>query len=70
MASFDDFMSTLTEDVVAAIVDDANLKAQEIRKNCGSGLSTIGTQIGIVSYTISLELLACYHKWLEQQSLN
>lgn len=68
MASFDDFMATLTPDILAGIFDDANLKAEEMRKNSGSGLDSLGNQIGIVSYTISLELLACYHKWLEQQS--
>lgn len=67
MASFDDFMATLTPDVLTGIFDDANLKAQQIRENSGSGLGSLGNQIGIVSYTISLELLACYHKWLEQQ---
>lgn len=67
MSSFEDFMATLTPDILTGIIDDANLKAQQMRDRSGSGLTSLGNQIGIVSYTISLELLACYHKWIEQQ---
>lgn len=67
MLSFDDFMTTLTPDVLSGIIDDANLKAQQMRDKSGNSLTSFGNQIGAVSYTISLELLACYHKWLEQQ---
>lgn len=58
---FNDFMATITPEHINSICDDANEKVAAIMP------SGLGTQIGIVSYTIAIELLGLYHKWLEQE---
>lgn len=69
MKDFNDFLASITPDDVADIMDDASQKAAEIREKTSLGDNTrFGNQIGIVSYTIALELLGLYHKWLEQDS--
>ena len=64
MKDFQDFIASLDEETVLGIVDDANLKASQIREDTPPGASYLGNQIGVVSFTIALELLGCYHKWL------
>lgn len=67
MRSFDDFMASFGPDEIMAIVDDANQKAQDIRNEMdASDPAFVGTQIGMISYTIAIELLGLYHKWLEE----
>lgn len=67
MRSFNDFMSSFSPEDVMAIVDDANQKAQDIRNTMSpSDPSFVGSQIGVISYTIAIELLGLYHKWLEE----
>ena len=67
MKPFMDFLSTLSEDVLMDMSKDADLKAAQIRERLGSGADSIGTQVGVISYTYAIEILGCYHKWLEQQ---
>ena len=64
--NFNDFVSSLTPEILAQIVDDANLKAAQVRAE-KSG-NAIANQIGAVSLTMSLELLGLYHNWLSQES--
>ena len=68
MRSFDEFMSSFGMDEVMAIIDDANQKAREVSGQMApDDPAFIGTQIGAISYTIAIELLGLYHKWLEQE---
>ena len=67
LKDFNDFLESISIEDAAAIMDDANYKAAEIRKNSPPNDPTrFGDQIGAISYTITLELLGLYHKWLEQ----
>ena len=66
IAKFDDFLKTLTPEVIEKIADSANLKTQQIRES-SSDVTCFGNQVGMISFTFSLELLGLYHKWLEQQ---
>ena len=66
IGKFSDFMDTLSEETVMSIVNDANEKAEAVAANMGSAdKGFAGTQIGVISYTIALELLGTYHAWLE-----
>ena len=56
---FQDFLSTLSQEKTEKIVLDAKLKCEAL-SNSGAG-----EQISAISWTISLELLALYHLWLE-----
>ena len=68
MRSFDDFMSSFGIEDVYAIIDDANQKAFEVRTEMNpNDPAFVGTQFGIISYTIAIELLGLYHKWLEEE---
>lgn len=67
MKNFQDFMASLDSSTVLGIVNDANLKAKQVYEDAAPGEDALSMQIGVVSYTIALELLACYHKWLEPQ---
>lgn len=69
MQSFDEFMASFGPEEVMSIIDDANQKAQDIRNKMEpSDPAFFGTQIGAISYTIAIELLGLYHKWLEETS--
>lgn len=58
--SFQDFLSTLSPEKIEQIMLDAKAKCEEA--SCmGSG-----EQISAISWTVSLELLALYHLWLEE----
>lgn len=68
IGNFNDFMDTLTPETLEKIAADANLKLSQVRQEMNpSSQAFLGTQMGAVSLTISLELLGLYHKWLEQQ---
>lgn len=68
MPNFNDFLATLTPDVIAQIVDDANEKVRKLERKPDEPFGTmLGNQIGMINITISLELLGAYHKWLEQE---
>jgi len=66
LKDFNDFLKSITQEDLNAIFEDANKKAAEARDAMSSGKEYFGNQIGVVSYTIALELLGLYHKWLEQ----
>lgn len=66
IGKFDDFLKTVTPEVLEQILNDANLKAAQARED-SSRLTLWGNQVGVVSFTFSLELLRLYHKWIEQQ---
>lgn len=69
MKDFNDFLKFISPDVMTAIFEDANKKASDIREKTDfTNVAWLGNQIGIISYTIALELLGLYHKWLEQES--
>ncbi len=54
---------------MSEILEDANKKASDIREKTNfNSAAWLGNQVGIISYTIALELLGLYHKWLEQES--
>lgn len=68
MKSFEDFMLSITGDVIEQISDDATLKAKQLEKPIDNDLQKyFGNQVAAIAFTISLELLGLYHKWLEQQ---
>lgn len=65
--SFEEFLSTLDKDTISGIMKDANIAA----KTAGNvpltnNTDRPATQVLALSYQISLEVLAVYHKWLEQ----
>lgn len=64
--NFDDFLKTLTPDIVAEITDQANDAAQQLRED-SSQITSLGNQIGGVAFTFSVELLRLYHEWLFEQ---
>lgn len=64
MKDFNDFISTLDEETINGIIDDANQKAENVRQNTKNGGNMLGNQIGAISLTIALELIGCYHKWI------
>lgn len=68
IGNFNDFLDSITQETVEQIANDANIKAQQTRGDMSpNDPRFIGTQVGALSFTISLELLGLYHKWLEQQ---
>lgn len=62
LPDFQDFLRTLTAEKITQIMEDAQKKAMQASPNGSGG------QISAISWTISLELLALYHLWLEDQS--
>lgn len=71
MRSFEDFLDSFGGEEIQAIVNDSNLKADEIRSRMSpKDPAYQGTQIGVISYTIAIELLGLYHKWLSQEDQN
>lgn len=66
--SFDDFMATLSPDTVAGIMGDANAASRLVKPDkLTYPEDAAGLQVLSISFQVSLELLAVYHKWLEQQ---
>lgn len=65
MKSFDDFIKTLTEDEIAAIIDECQEPLAAVHKESSSS-TALGNQIGAISYFVSLGLLRRYHEWLQQ----
>lgn len=57
--SFQDFLKDLAPETTEAIFSDAKAKSK-ILDNAG-----LGEKITAISWTISLELLALYHTWLQ-----
>ncbi len=60
LPGFQEFLATLTPEKIEQIMSDAKAKCEEA--SCmGSG-----EQIAAISWTVSLEVLALYHLWLEE----
>lgn len=69
LPSFQDFLSTLTPDIITGIMQDANHAAKLVDPSkLTYAQDMAGMQILSISFQVSLELLAVYHKWLEQVS--
>jgi len=67
LKNFNDFISSISKEDATAIMEDASLKVAEIRSVTTPGSPDyFGNQIGALSYTIAIELLGLYHKWLWQ----
>lgn len=65
---FQEFMASLDSDTIAGIMKDANNAAKVVEETANISPESIpGLQIQSISFQVSLELLAVYHKWLEQQ---
>lgn len=59
LPDFQEFLSTLAPNKIEQIMADAKIKCSDV-----SGMG-FGEQVAAISWTISLELLALYHLWLE-----
>lgn len=65
---FRDFLATLDDATISAIMRDANNGAKLVSPEfLIDPQSAPGIQVLAISYQVSLEVLAAYHKWLEQQ---
>lgn len=60
--SFDDFISSLSDEDIGNIAD-INQELANVR-NTSAVENLFGNQIAVSSYLISLNLLRCYHEWL------
>ena len=66
--SFDDFLKTLTPDIMNQIGEDINLKLEQARsKITEDDPNFVGTQVSAIALTTSLEILGCYHKWIQER---
>lgn len=67
MKDFNDFIISIDTETAESIARDVNLKMEQARtKFDPSDPKFLGTQLTAAAYTISLELLGLYHKWLWQ----
>ncbi len=65
---FEDFLATLDPDTVSGIMGDASNAANVIGNTLlADERDKVPLQILGISYQIALEVLAVYHKWLEQE---
>lgn len=68
IGDFNDFANSISPEAVEAICNDANMKVQQMREDSNPKNRTyFGNQLFMLSYTVSIELLGLYHKWLEEQ---
>lgn len=67
MKDFRDFVASITQEDVSAIMLDAADKANNLKSLLGNDPASLGTQIGAISYTVALELLGLYHHWLGEE---
>lgn len=67
MKDFNDFLASITQDDVSAIMRDAADKSNRMKSQLGNDPASLGTQIGAISYTVALELLGLYHHWAEEE---
>ncbi|MFI3887618.1 hypothetical protein [Streptococcus parauberis] len=63
--NFDDFLATLTEDVYLEIADIANKRVNNLEQKSDNVIE-LGTTSGMISATMTIELLKRYHDWLNQ----
>lgn len=59
LPNFEKFLGKLTDEQIQSIISDAMKKCED-SENFGTG-----GQVSAISWTISLELLALYHLWLD-----
>ena len=65
---FEQFMASLDPETVSGIMRDANNAAKIAASTDGiNPLNVPGLQAQAMSFQVALELLAVYHKWLEQE---
>ena len=55
------FISSLNENTIQNIAEDAKKKCEEVKA------FGVGSQTLAISWTVSLELLALYHQWLLEE---
>lgn len=64
---FEDFLATLDPDTISGIMGDANNAAKIVSSTpLADERDKIPLQVSSISYQVALEVLAVYHKWLEQ----
>lgn len=61
MKDFNEFLKLLDKDTILAIVDDANQKVANMPHD-----ATDATKNGVTAFTIAIELLGIYHKWMSE----
>lgn len=62
---YNDFIAHLTPEMISDICNDVNQKTSNFH-----GPQAPANRSAIAAFTISLELLGTYHKWLEQHFEN
>ena len=63
---FQEFVASIDSAVISNILKDGNNAFKLVSEQKANSENIPGLQILTASYQISLELLAVYHKWLEQ----
>lgn len=61
MKDFRDFLKSLDKETILAIVDDANAKVANMPSD-----ATDATKNGVTAFTIAIELIGIYHKWISE----
>lgn len=61
MKDFRDFLKSLDKETILAIVDDANAKVANMPCD-----ATDATKNGVTAFTIAIELIGIYHKWISE----
>ena len=64
---YEEFLATLTEDVICEIANTANKQMQIARETTENKQNLIGNQIALCSLSFSQEILKRYHEWLSEQ---
>lgn len=65
---FEDFLASLDPDTISGIMKDASNAAKVVYDTpLAVESDRIPLQVLSISYQVSLEVLAVYHKWLEQE---
>lgn len=62
MKSFDEFLATLTEDVIAEIAD--NVQQQLDKMDAEDFEHKFGTKLAVMDYGFTIAILRRYHEWL------
>lgn len=65
MKEFSDFLASVSEETIVAIMNDTSLKASEVKEKMGkNNQDYLGHQIQEAAFTIALELLGLCHQWV------
>jgi hypothetical protein len=65
LKTFDEFWSTISEDEISKIADIAGDRAKCVQTEDPQKM--LGTQIGVISAMMTMQLLERYHEWLSGQ---